>query len=65
MSLSLLLAHLGSLFLGVTLTFTILFNAAGRHGHSSSIDSLVMGLFCFLGLCVAMSCYLGALTLAG
>lgn len=60
---ALFLSHLGSLFLGVTLAFAILFNASGRHTQPGSADAFLVGLFSFLGLCVAMLCYLGAMSL--
>jgi hypothetical protein len=63
MNLALLVSHLGSLFLGVTLAFVILFCAACRHRRPSNLDSLLMRFFCVSGLCVAMFCYLSALTL--
>ncbi|MCL4861000.1 MAG: hypothetical protein KJZ93_16410 [Caldilineaceae bacterium] len=60
---ALVLSHLGSLFLGVTLALAILFNASSRHEQPGGAEAFLIGLFSFLGLCVAMSCYLGALAL--
>jgi hypothetical protein len=61
MNISMLLSNLGSLFLGVTLSFAILFSIGGRHTELDGAEGCLGVLICVCGGSVALVFYIAAI----